>query len=331
MTSVSSSAVEPAPLSKRFYLINWLLFTALCLIWGSSFMLMKLGLFDATGKPLLSAYQVAGVRMVTAGLVLLPFAAGTFLRIKGRSTRWLVFLSGILGSFIPAYLFCLAETKIDSSLAGAINSMTPLFVLLLATLVYGAKIEGSKWLGIMVGLAGCLLLLTGKSGTQVEASWYGLLAVLATVLYGLNVNMVNQKLNRVSSVDIATMAFVLLIIPSLVVLAFTGFFSLPLGNREILMAVGASGLLGVLGTALASILFYILVKRSGIVFSSLVTYGIPFVAIGWGVLYGETVHSSQVIALLIILSGVYVANMPVTKGLEAAKKILRRNRQQDLK
>jgi drug/metabolite transporter (DMT)-like permease len=63
-----------------------------------------------------------------------------------------------------------------------------------------------------------------------------------------------------------------------------------------------------MGTALASIIFYMLVKRAGTLFASLVTYGIPFVAIGWGLLFGESITLAQVGCLLIILAGVYLVN-----------------------
>ncbi|MCA6489171.1 MAG: DMT family transporter, partial [Chitinophagaceae bacterium] len=103
--------------------ISWLLFIVLCLIWGSSFYLMKVGMDQ------LSAYQVASLRMLTAGLVLVPFARKAWQSIP-RNRVMLVMGSGLLGSFFPAYLFCLAETKIDSAIAGILNALTPLFTLL---------------------------------------------------------------------------------------------------------------------------------------------------------------------------------------------------------
>jgi len=313
--------------AKIHQLINWGIFSVLCLIWGSSFILMKLGLFDAAGSPLLTAYQVASLRILSAGLILLPFGAAAFKRLTDTSIRKFVFLSGLLGSFFPAYLFCIAETKIDSSLAGAINAMTPLSVLLISTLVYKTIIPANKWIGIVIGFSGCLLLFTNTSGNLQSSAAYGFFAVLATIFYGMNVNMVKHRLLHASSVDIAAMAFVFLIIPSLFVLISTGYFALPFSNKEMLIATGASVVLGVFGTALASILFYVLVKRTGIVFPSLVTYGIPFVAIGWGIFYGEKISAMQIIALLIILTGVYLANMQMAEGWRKAKKMLLRKQQ----
>jgi drug/metabolite transporter (DMT)-like permease len=298
----------------------WLLFIALCLIWGSSFILMKLGMFTADHSTALSANQVAAIRILSASLALLLFAPGAWKRLPSAGTGGYIFLSGLLGSFFPAFLFCLAESKIDSSLAGTINAVTPIFTLLIATLFFKSKIALHKWIGIAVGFAGCLLLFIGKGEAKNASFSYGAYAVLATVCYGINVNMVRHRLMLVPSLDIAALAFSFLLLPSLVVLYFSGFFQLPLHDAPYRGAILASATLGVIGTALASILFYILVKRAGIVFASLVTYGIPFVALGWGILYGEKIATTQMIALLIILSGVYLANQNLVSFFRRNKK-----------
>ena len=300
---------QDQPTVSNSQIINWVIFVALCLIWGSSFVLMKLGLYGTDGTAVLSAYQVAAIRMLSSGLVLLPFAFGAYKRVRSAGIRWYILLSGLLGSFFPAFLFCIAETHIASSLAGAINAMTPLFVLLVATVVYGSKIPLMKWIGILLGFTGCVLLFLRQPGDGNQQIFYALFAVLATALYGFNVNMVKHKLLHVSSVDIATLAFAFLTLPSLLVLVVTGYFSYPLLQSQFVLATAASAVLGIFGTAIASILFYVLVKRAGIVFPSLVTYGIPFVAIGWGIFYGEKIVWLQVLALIVILAGVYIANL----------------------
>ena len=286
----------------------WLLFAVLCLIWGSSFVLMKLGMYNKEGEQILTAFQVAALRILTAGLVLVPFAVAALRRLPNYATGFYIFLSGLLGSFFPAFLFCIAETKIDSSLAGTANAMTPLFVLLVATLVYKTPIEAYKWLGIVVGFLGCLLLFAINATEGKSINWYVLLAVVATIFYGLNVNMVRHRLASVPSLDIAAIAFVALIPPALLVLIGSGYFTLPITSKPIVIATASATVLGVVGTALASILFYVLVKRAGVVFSSLVTYGIPFVALGWGLVYGESISGLQLGALGVILGGVYLAN-----------------------
>jgi drug/metabolite transporter (DMT)-like permease len=283
-------------------LVNWLLFTVLSLIWGSSFVLMKLGLEQ------LSAYQVAALRIVSSGLVLLPVAVRCFRQLP-KQKLFVIFLSGVLGSLLPAFLFCLAEVGISSALAGTLNALTPIFVIAIGLLFYKARISANKILGIAIAFAGSLLLLFSRGVEGNQNLLYISFAVVATICYGINVNMVSKHLQAVPSLHIAAVALTLIAIPALGVLAATGFFSLPLGNTAMLKAIGASCLLGVAATAIASVLFYQLMKSAGPVFSSMVTYGIPVVAIAWGIYYGEAVGWKQVACLALILGGVFVANI----------------------
>jgi drug/metabolite transporter (DMT)-like permease len=92
------------------------------------------------------------------------------------------------------------------------------------------------------------------------------------------------------------------------ILAVTGFFRLDMLHDGLPLSILAATILGVLGTAVASVWFYMLVKSAGSVFASLVTYGIPFVAILWGLTFGETITIPEVICLAIILAGVYLVN-----------------------
>ncbi len=283
-------------------LFNWLLFFILCLVWGSSFILMKEGLKE------LSAYEVAAMRMLSGGIVLLPFAMKSFQRMQ-RKDLGLLIVSGLLGSFIPAILFCVAETKIDSALAGMLNALTPLFVITIGALLFKTAVPWKKVAGVLVGFSGMLLLfLAQKKGTANSDLFLASLIVIATFSYGLNVNLINRYLKHVASLDIASIAFVALIVPACIVLLAAGFTQHNFSETSVIKAIGASAVLGIFGTAIASILFYMLMKRAGPLFSSMVTYGIPFVAIGWGIVAGETIGQLEIVGLLIILSGVYLAN-----------------------
>jgi len=288
-------------------LINWLIFTLLSLIWGSSFIMMKEGLLHLT------AYQVAALRIVFAGIVLLPWAIKYIGQVP-RKKIGVIFLSGVLGSLLPAFLFCVAEEGIDSALAGTLNSLTPIFVIITGALFFKSKTTGNKVLGIFIALTGSLLLLFSKGHMQESQNLlYISFVVLATICYGLNVNMVYRYMKQIGSLQIAAIALSLNAIPALIVLYFTGYFSLPLSDNGILYSTGHSALLGIFGTALASIIFYVLVKRAGAVFSSMVTYGIPIIANIWGIVYGEEVGWKQFGCLLLILLGVYIANRTVTE------------------
>ena len=288
-------------MSKK--LIDWLIFIAISAIWGSSFILMKIGLDNQ-----LNPYQIAAARMVSAGLVLLPVAARSFRQIP-PSKLPTVFLSGLLGSLLPAFLFCIAEEGIESSLAGTLNSLTPIFVIITGALFFNRVTPVNKILGIFISFAGCVLLLFSKGHMQeTRHLGYVALILLATLLYGFNVNIVAKYLANIPSLQIASVALGFNAIPALGVLVFTHFFSLPFGEPWILKAVAASVVLGVGGTAIATILFYMLVKRASGIFASMVTYGIPFIAIGWGIYYKENFSWGQAGCLLVILLGVYWAN-----------------------
>jgi drug/metabolite transporter (DMT)-like permease len=281
--------------------INWLIFIVLSLIWGSSFILMKEGMKN------LNAYQVASIRIFSAGAILLPVALKNISAVK-KSDLPLTLLSGLLGTFFPAYLFCIAETKLDSGVAGILNALTPLFTIIIGVLFFQLQLSFWKWAGVLTGLAGLILLvLSGSRDISFSNISYSGFIIIATILYGINVNMVSRNLRHIPSLTLASVAFALLTIPSLMILWYTDYFSLA-SQPGFAYSSGASAVLGVFGTAVASVLFYMLMKRAGALFASMVTYGIPFVALAWGYLAGETITAVQIVCLGLILGGVYLAN-----------------------
>jgi len=286
-------------------LIHWGLFILLAVIWGSSFLLMKIGM--QAGSVQLSPYQVASLRIVFAGIVLVPFAFQALKNIP-KNKIGLVILSGIIGSFIPAYLFCIAETKIDSALAGILNSLTPLFTILVGMAIFKVTIDIKKIGGILLGLLGlCVSVVAGKT-LHFENFSFSFFIMLATICYGINVNMVGKYMQNISAIHIASLAFSFSIIPGIIILYMTGYFNYDFSNPALLHATLASGTLGVINTSIASILFYILVKRAGILFASTVTYAIPFVSLAMGLIYNESIHPLRLVGLAIILIGVYIVN-----------------------
>ena len=291
---------EIPAVDRRF--LNASLFILLSVIWGSSFILIKVGLRA------LDAYQLASIRILSAGLVLMPIGLRAF-RALPSEKRLTVAFSGLLGTFIPAYLFCIAETRIDSSLAGILNALTPLFTLGIGALAFGHPTGWKHWAGVVLGFAGlAILIFTGARTISFSNLSYAAFVLLATICYGLNVNMVNRHLQGVPSRDIAAIAFSLLIPPALLILWWTDFFSLPWNGTGFLVSSASGALLGILGTAFASVMFYMLLKRAGPLMASMVTYGIPFVAIFWGLVAGEGITPMQTAGLVVILGGVYLAH-----------------------
>lgn len=285
--------------ANRGMLFNGIVFLVLCVIWGSSFILMKEGMKS------LSPWQVATIRIFSAGLFLLPVAVRQLKKIPFNKLGY-VLLSGLLGSFIPAFLFCIAETKIDSSLAGFLNSLTPIFTIIIGMLFFGQVFQAHKLAGVLIALGGMLVLLFAKGNVSLQYVSYSAFALVATVLYGLNINLVGRHLQQTGSLAVVAVSFAMLLIPCFIILWLTGYFNLPLMQKNMAFATAASSVLGIMGTAVATILFYVLIKRAGGLFASMVTYGIPFIALFWGVLAGETINRWQVLGLGIILGGVYV-------------------------
>ncbi|UEG50408.1 DMT family transporter [Ferruginibacter lapsinanis] len=292
-------------------LVNWLIFIFLAIVWGSSFVLMKVGLEK------LNSLQVSALRIASGGLFFLPLAI-KYVREIPKNKLFLVCISGTIGNLIPALLFCMAEEGIDSALTGMLNSLTPIFVIITGAIFFSINTTVNKIIGICIAFLGCILLLL-SSGESFQQQYkhigFALYVVLATILYGYNVNLVAKKLHEIGSLKIASVALSFNGIIASIVLISTGYFSLPLSNHDMLISTGAGIVLGVVGTAIATALFYMLVKRAGGIFASMVTYGMPFVAIGWGLIYGEKFGLLQVGCLVIILIGVYITNRKKPESL----------------
>src|SRR5215210_9021621 len=142
-------------MSSDHRLFNWSIFILLSFVWGSSFILMKVGMNRLT------PYQVASVRMVSAGIVLLPIAMRRIREIPKQQLGYII-LSGLLGSFFPAYLFCIAETRIDSALAGILNALTPISVISIGILFFKSKVTRMQFAGVLIGFIGLCLLFLNK-------------------------------------------------------------------------------------------------------------------------------------------------------------------------
>lgn len=240
---------------------------------------------------------------------MLPFVFLHFSRIPLKKMP-LVILSAVSGNLLPAYLFAGAIAKnIDSGLAGILNSLTPICVVVTGIIFFKSKIENRKIFGVLIGFGGLTLLtLAGKGGISFENVEYTLWILLATILYGFNINIVGHYLKDIDPIHLAVVSITFMIIPTGIILWQGNFLQLPFDDDATLLAVINSVMLGIAGTAIATALFYILVKKAGGLFASLVTYGIPFVAITWGFIFGENITLLQIGCLGIILSGVYLAN-----------------------
>ena len=268
----------------------------LAIIWGSSFILMKEGLKH------FSSYQVAAMRISFAGIALFPFVKWRKVVIKAGDLKYFI-ISGILGSAIPAFLFTAAQTKISSSLAGAINGLTPLFALLVAVVFVGVKFNKLKVYGVIVGLLGAFFLIVGQElNFDIK---YTSLAVLAAVCYGINVNIIKQKLNDYPPRLVAALPLAIISIIGVGVMLYLG-FDVSWNQEQDVKSLVAIVLLAVVGTSLSLVMFNRLIQQTNTVFATSVTYLIPIVALFWGFLANETISSNQMIGLGFILIAIWL-------------------------
>jgi drug/metabolite transporter (DMT)-like permease len=282
---------------------KWLYFSLLSLVWGSSFILMKKALLGVT------PIQLGALRMIFTAIFLLSVASSSLKKIKKKHYKYIVYTS-LAGTFIPGFLFAFAITTIDSSIVAILNSLTPFNTLILGAMVFGFAFNRTQLYGILIGLVGTLILiLKGASLNPNQNYWYALLIIIASVGYAFNANMIKKHLNDLNALSIVTGNFLILLVPAIIVLAFTDFFVTFDFNDQVLMqSLGYLVILAVVGTGIAKTIYNKLVHISDPVFASSVTYLIPLVAIFWGVLDNEKLSLLQIFAGMIILLGVYLVN-----------------------
>lgn len=271
-----------------------LLLLVLSLIWGSSFILIKKSLAG------LSPLQTGSLRVLISALAFLPWIA-----VRRRHIPWrdmipvMVFALCEVG--IPPFLYAIAQTRVESSTAGILNSLVPLFTLITGAAFFAIKAARRDAAGVFLGLAGAVMLIGGKGFAFRSTDLYGLLIVLATILYAFAGNLLQTRLSGISPVDISALAFVSMGIPALMVLIVEGF---PVVSAATAPSLAAVTVLSLVGSAMAIILFSRLVQLAGALLASFVTYLIPVVALAWAALDGEMIAAWQLVALSGILAGV---------------------------
>ncbi|KFF14349.1 DMT family transporter [Chryseobacterium soli] len=276
---------------------KWILLIILTIIWGSSFILIKKSLEH------FNPFQVGALRVLIAGIVLMPIAISKYKLFPKKHIKWLI-LAAFTGNFIPMFLFPIAETEVSSSIAGIINSMMPIFVIIVGALVWKFETTKQQIIGVCISFTGvCLLAFGGGDGTELKLIPIVLLLV-ATLCYAISTTTIKSKLMELSSTILSSFVFsFVLFFPSLISLCLTGFFSEFEFSKDVMTGLMFVGLLAVFGTGLAMTLNYRLLKVSTPLFASTVTLLMPIVAIIWGILDGEKLTVMQFVGAIIIIAG----------------------------
>ena len=272
----------------------------LALVWGSSFILIKKGLIGLT------ALQLGSLRIIFAAIFLVLIGFKSLSKIPKFKWKYIA-LTSMFGTFIPAYLFAIAQTEIDSSVSSILNSLTPLNTLILGALVFGLQFKRNQIFGILIGLIGsALLILNGAIHHPEQNYYYAILVLIASICYAVNVNLIKKYLHDLSPLSITTGNFMVLFFPASIILFFSGFFEV-VHDVKVQESVLFIMILGVVGTGIANILFFKLIQMSSPVFATSVTYLIPVVAFCWGLLDNEMLTPVQFFGAFIILIGVYLS------------------------
>jgi drug/metabolite transporter (DMT)-like permease len=281
---------------------KWYLLVFLGCVWGSSFILMKLGLKGV------NPIQMGSLRILFAAAFLIVIGFKHIAKIPLYKWKYIA-VTSMFGTFLPVYLFAIALSKIDGSISSILNSLTPLNTLIAGMLFFQMDVQRRQIFGVIIGFVGCVLLvLFGEGQNNTENYYYALLIVLASIFYGINVNLIKKYLSDLKPLTISTGNFVVLFVPALVVLYFSGFFEIA-SEPKVISSLGYIAILGVIGTGLSNILFFKLIQISSPVFASSVTYLIPVVAIMLGYfIMNETLSFTQGIGALVVLLGVYFSS-----------------------
>ncbi|MCJ7933932.1 MAG: DMT family transporter [Chryseobacterium sp.] len=276
---------------------KWILLAVLSIIWGSSFILIKKSLEH------FNPFQVGSLRVLIAGLILFPVAVSNYKLFPKKHLKWLI-LAAFTGNFIPMFLFPIAETEISSSIAGIINSMMPIFVIIVGALVWKFETTKRQITGVLISFTGVCILAFGGSGSGAFKIIPILLLLLATLCYALSTTTVKSKLMDVSSTVLSAFVFsFVLFFPSLIALTCTGFFSEFSFSKDTMLGLMFVSLLSIFGTGLAMMMNYRLLKVSTPLFASTVTLIMPIVAIIWGMIDGEKLTYVQFVGAGIIIAG----------------------------
>lgn len=278
---------------------------------------MKRGLFTADGEELFTGTQVGALRIIFAAVFIAPLALKNIRLLKTKKI-WFLLIVGVCGNAIPAFLFATAETEIPSGLAGMLNSTTPLFTLIIAFFIFHVKVNRAQVIGLFIGLIASIGLLYSSQGLPTVGSpygaekfvnlWYGGLVIIACICYGISLNTIKQYLQNEKAVAITALALLLVSPAGFAILFSTDFVPRLTANEAAWQGLAAVAVLGVVGTAISLIIFNKLVQDTNTLFASSVTYLIPLIAIGWGMLDGERLNALQIGCAGVMLAGVLLIN-----------------------
>jgi drug/metabolite transporter (DMT)-like permease len=287
--------------SKRS--VSLLFMLVLIFTWGSSFILMKKSLMFFPSN------IVAAYRMTAAFVIMLIPALIYVVKIP-RKTFLLLTLSGVLANGIPSFLFAYAQTGIESYVSGILNSTTTLFTLIIGVIFFGYKAKLLSISGVIVGFTGIIGLLAFAGGKSLSFNFgYGGYILVATFTYAININFIKRWLSDVPTLQMVSMVFFVIgIFSSIYLFGFSDFISIAKNTTGSGYGILYMSILGIVGSAIALLMYYHLIKIADILFVASITYMMPVISTLWGISDGEVIGLVHVAYIILILLGVFMVN-----------------------
>ncbi|EGV43689.1 DMT family transporter [Bizionia argentinensis JUB59] len=285
---------------KQILQNKYLLLLIISITWGSSFILIKKTL------PVFDPFQIGAFRAGLSGLLLAFIGFPALWKMAKKDIFWIA-LSGLFGNFLVVFIFPFAQREVSSSLAGIINALDPVFTLILGAFIFGIRSKTIQYLGAVIGFLGALILVytSGSNGSD-SHYFYILLLIVGAALYALSALIVEKKLMHIKSTELASSIYAFWMIPSLIILAFSGFFTdIDYTQTETLESLGYLVFLTVVSTTLVMFLFFKLVQDTSAVFVSTISLLIPVISVFWGILDGEEFTLWYALGEVLVLIGVY--------------------------
>jgi drug/metabolite transporter (DMT)-like permease len=282
---------------------------ALALLWGSSFLWIKIGLDGFT------PIQITLFRMGLGAAVLLGILHLRGLKLPRSRTTWLhLTVAALFGNAVPYLLFGVGEQTVSSATAGVVNASTPLWTVLITVLAYrnGTSARQNAW-SLIIGFAGVLLIFSPWNHASEIASWGGLACLGAAASYGVSYVYIAKFLVK-HELGVLRMATGQLLCATALTLAIVPLFGWTPPTWEALPVI-AVFILGTLGTGIAYILNYRIITDDGPTAASIVVYLLPVVAVVLGsIILGERIEVQQAFAVAIILIAANLRNNNASLG-----------------
>lgn len=285
------------------------------------------------GLTVFTPIQVAGMRLVFAGIFLIPWVYRYSIGSKSWTQEspshqpqkllkpidyFYLFMTGFVGNAIPAYLFSTAGTLIPSGLSGILNAFTPMFTLVVGALLFKSKLSKNGFLGVGAGIVGAVFLLgpsmLGQAGMEIHLNG-ALMALTASLLYGYNINLIKTKLAHIPPMAKTAYPFVFMGMLYAIVLWQT--HAIDNYNSHNITSIGSFLpdnqfalicllILGIVGSAISMMLFNYLIEHTTALVASTNTFVIPIVAVAWGLFDQEPIRWNMIVGLMLSLVGVYL-------------------------